>query len=88
MAKRTIRIGEKTFTAEDVPFQPDTESGGEKWSNYILEDGTSLKLRAVVAEVLRLEGEYGPNGDPIYTVNASLVVSSASPENLRKKGES
>jgi hypothetical protein len=34
---------------------------------------------------LRIDGAYAPNGDPVYTINASIVVSSNSPEGLKRK---
>ncbi|HVB98592.1 MAG TPA: hypothetical protein VNJ12_04575 [Candidatus Dormibacteraeota bacterium] len=68
--------------AEEIEFEvPD----GEKWNKYILHDGTELKLKAVVAEILRIEGQYAPNGDPLYTVNASLIINSNAPESLKRK---
>ncbi len=68
--------------AEEVEFEADS---AEKWNTYVLHDGTTLKLKAVLADVLRVDGEYAPNGDPLYTVNASIVVSTSAPENMRKK---
>lgn len=82
MAKRKINLGGQDLMAEEIEFEID---GGEKWNSYALHDGTSLKVKAVLADVLRVEGVYAPNGDPVYTINASLVVSSNSPENLKKK---
>jgi len=35
--------------------------------------------------VLRVEGAFTPNGDPLYQANASLVVSTNAPESLRRK---
>jgi len=82
MAKRKIRLGESEWLAEEIEFEvPD----GEKWNKYILHDGTELKLKAVVAEILRIEGQYAPNGDPLYTVNASLIINSNAPESLKRK---
>ena len=82
MAKRKINLGGNEFMAEEIEFE---SPEGEKWNKYILHDGTELKVKAVVAEILRLEGHYAPNGDPMYTVNASLLVNSNSPEQLKKK---
>ena len=64
-----------------VEFEADRES----FSTYILHDGTSLKIKAVVTEVLRIDGVYQPNGDPVYGVQAAQVVSVNAPESLRKK---
>ncbi len=82
MAKRKINLGGQEFMAEEVEFESES---GEKWNSYVLHDGTTLKIKAVLAEVLRVDGQYAPNGDPLYTVNASLVVSSNAPENLKRK---
>jgi hypothetical protein len=82
MAKRKLNIGGNEFMAEEIDFEsPD----GERWTKYVLHDGTEMKVKAVVAEILRVEGHYAPNGDPMYTVNASIIVSTNSPEQLKKK---
>ncbi len=66
--------------AEEVEFESDRES----WNEYALHDGTKLKIKAVLAEVLRVEGMYAPNGDPVYIVNASPVIVTISPDNLKR----
>lgn len=67
--------------AEEIEFETDREA----WNTYTLHDGTTLKVKAVLAEVLRVEGMYQQTGEPVYTVNASIVVSSSSPDALKKK---
>jgi hypothetical protein len=85
MAKRKVNIGGQILDAEEISFQPDSENGGEQWSHYTLLDGTSLRVKAVLMNVLRIDNAYAPNGDPLYSVNSSIVVASSSPESLRKK---
>ncbi|MFQ5790612.1 MAG: hypothetical protein ACE5JI_09080, partial [Acidobacteriota bacterium] len=46
----------------------------ENWNVYSLQDGTRLKIRLVVAQVIRLDGEYTVDGDPVYLVNSTNVV--------------
>jgi hypothetical protein len=82
MPKRKITLGNREVMAEEVEFEAERP---EAWNTYILHDGTSLKIKAVLSEVLRVEGEYAPNGDPLYLSNASLVVSTNAPENLKRK---
>lgn len=67
--------------AETVDF----ETAKEYWNTYVLHDGTELKLKTILAEVLRVDGQYAPNGEPLYVVNASTVVNTHSPDNLRRK---
>jgi hypothetical protein len=83
MGKRKVNLGGQDFMAEEIEFQPD--QNGERWSTYLLHDGTTLKIKAIVADILRIEGQYSPNGDPVYTVNASMIVNTHSPDTLRKK---
>ncbi len=83
MAKRKITLGDREFMAEEIPFETDREN----WNTYILQDGTTLKLKTVLAEVLRVEGQHTPNGDPLYVINASNIVSTNSPESLKKKNQ-
>jgi len=63
----------------------DFEADKENFSTYILHDGTSLKIKAVLTEVFRIEGEYQPNGDPVYGVAAAQVVAVNAPDALRRK---
>jgi hypothetical protein len=79
--KRKVNLGGHEFMAEPIEFEIDKEA----WNSYVLHDGTTMKLRVVLAEVLRVEGQYAPNGDPLYIVNASTVVNTVAPESLRKK---
>jgi hypothetical protein len=82
MAKRTIRVGEHELMGEEIPFLSEREA----WNEYALEDGTKLKLKTVLADVVRIDGQYAPNGDPMYMVNASTIVSTIAPETLKRKG--
>ncbi len=66
--------------AEPIEFETEREN----WNTYVLHDGTSLKIKAVLAEVLRVDNMWAPNGDPLYVVNASPVIASVSPDNLKR----
>jgi hypothetical protein len=67
--------------AEIVDFEADKE----QWSTYILHDGTSLKVKAVVTEVARLDGIFAPNGDPVYMIQASQIMHVTPPDSLRRQ---
>jgi hypothetical protein len=79
--KRKLNFMGQMRDAVIVDFEADKES----FSTYILEDGTALKIKAVLTEVLRIEGVYQPNGDPMYGVSAAQVVAVNAPESLRRK---
>lgn len=80
MTKKPYSFGGKTFMGEEVEFEAEREN----WSTYLLADGTKLRLKSVAASIIRLD-EYLPNGDPVYVVNASNIVATDVPEQLRKK---
>lgn len=82
MAKRTIKIGDKDFMGEEIQFEAES---AEKWNVYALHDGTTLKVKAVLADVVRLDGMFAPNGDPLYTVNAQIIVATNAPDNMKQR---
>lgn len=81
MPKRKLKLGNEEVTAEVIEFEAEREN----WNTYILADGTALKVKTVLAEVLRIDDKYAPNGDPLYLANSNIVISSAAPDHLKKK---
>ena len=73
--------GQKVM-GEEIEFETDREG----WNAYILHDETRIKLKSVVATIIRLDA-YRPDGTPLYLVQSSNVVSSDVPENLKRKPE-
>lgn len=71
----------KKANGEVVDFDVEKEA----WNVYSLQDGTKLKMKSVVAQVIRLEGEYNPQGDPVYVVNSQNIVSAQVPDHLKQK---
>ncbi|CAN5737902.1 hypothetical protein BH24ACT22_BH24ACT22_05450 [soil metagenome] len=66
-----------------MPFQ----TGGEHWNEYLVDDGTVVRVKLVVKEIIRLDGEYNDQGDPIYTVESTSVSAISVPEELWQSGE-
>lgn len=60
--------------------------GGEHFNEYLLDDGTVVRFKAVVTSVQRLEGLYDADGNPAYVVNSSNIVVVSAPDDLRKEG--
>lgn len=57
----------------------------ENFNEYMLEDGSVLKMKTVMSEVLRDEGAFDPDGNPVYYVKSQQVLSVDAPDRLRKK---
>lgn len=63
----------------------DIQQSNEHWNQYLLGDGTVLRIKLVATEVLRIEDEWDQEGNPIYVVKSSNVLSVNPPEELRRK---
>lgn len=64
-----------------MPFQ----TGGEHWNEYLVEDGSVLRVKLVATEIVRLDGQYDQEGNPIYMVNSTNVLAVSAPEDLMRK---
>lgn len=61
------------------------DESSEKWSEYKLEDGTTIRLKQVLMEVIRTS-QYDPEGNPLYTIKAQPILSILDvPEKLKRK---
>lgn len=56
----------------------------ERWTDIKLADGTSLRIKPVVLSVIRVEGQYDQEGDPVYQMKANQVMTASVPEHLKK----
>jgi hypothetical protein len=71
----------RTVQAQEVEFEVRSP---EVWNTYVLEDGTTLKVKLVMLNVIRLD-EYAPDGTPVYQFNAQQIVAAQVPDALKKK---
>ncbi len=68
--------------ATDVPISKSTEN----YNEYELEDGSTIRLKVVATSILRIDGQYTPEGDPIYLVkNGQVVTVVDAPKVIRKR---
>lgn len=61
------------------------QSGGEHWNEYLVDDGSVIKQKTVATEILRIEGEYDGEGNPLYVIKSASLVSVSAPDKLRKQ---
>jgi len=78
--RRKFTVQGQEVWGEEIEFEPEREGRNE----YVLHDGTKLKMRAVVNEIYRLEA-YKPDGEPIYIVNSTNVLTAVVPERLKRR---
>jgi hypothetical protein len=46
----------------------------EEFNEYVLEDGSVLKVKSVATSIMRVEGQFLPDGKPVYIVVTSPAV--------------
>ncbi len=66
--------------SEDIEFRPIEEPRNE----YILSDGTTIKFRCVVSNVIKYE-YINQFGEPSYSINSTNTMAAISPKSIRKK---
>ncbi len=78
--RRKVRVGNDEVEALEMPFQ----NVAEHWNEYLLTDGSVLRLKSVVTEILRVEDHYDAEGNPQYLVKSAQVVSVSASDRTRK----
>lgn len=89
-AKRQRNVG--TVVAPPAPLPVDLgkrvsltvkKASGEELV-YTLSDGTKLRLKPVIMGIERSVNKYVQSGDPLYQINAGLIVQTIVPKRLKR----
>ena len=96
--KAGIKAGEKLVAERKVkiplPGQPGFAEGTEialiesveRWTELKLEDGSVLRVKPTIVSVIRLDGRYDPQGNPMYAIRGGqTMVIGSTPEHLREQ---
>ena len=83
MKKRTMNLLGHDTEVTDVEI---TERRDRGPIELHLEDGSILHFTAIPTQVTRLDGQYGPDGTPIYIISNGVNVNVVySPDELKKR---
>ena len=75
------------FGGEEVEALPmDINQTNEYWNQYLLDDGTVIKMKLVATKALRVDNKYDQEGNPLYIIQSTNITSVNAPDNLKKKG--
>jgi hypothetical protein len=77
--KKRINFKGKEVEVTVLSFQV----GGEHWNEYLVDDGTVIRMKTVATEINRIDQEYDEEGNPVYLVKSTNVVNVSAPEKLR-----
>ncbi len=76
------------FGGEEVEATPlDINQTNEYWNQYLLDDGTVIKMKLVATKILRVENKFDNEGNPVYIVQSTNITSVNAPDNLKRKGQ-
>jgi hypothetical protein len=79
--KKSIQFQGRTVLGESVDFEA---TSPEAWNAYKLVDGSTLKVKLVLLNVVRLD-EHAQDGNPVYQFQAQQIVAIDVPEMLKRK---
>jgi len=78
--KVTINFGGRRAEASLV----EVNQSNERWNEYLLEDGSSMKVKLILKKVLRVDGQYDAEGNPIYVLQSTNISTVNSPKHIRR----
>ncbi|MBU4485149.1 hypothetical protein KKA47_06990 [bacterium] len=62
------------------------DESNERWSEIKLKDGAVLRIKFSVIQIIKVEGEFDEQGNPVYVVKGAPMITVVSlPDELRKK---
>ncbi len=57
----------------------------EDWNEYDIDDGSTIRVKLLVSDIVRLVDKFDPEGNPVYVVKSGNVVFIKAPDNLKRK---
>ena len=68
------------YAGREVEATPvEVSQTGEKWNEYLLEDGSVLKMKLILKKILRVDNEFDAEGNPVYVMQTTNVTTVTSP---------
>lgn len=52
----------------------DVEESNERFSEVRLTDGTRIRIKPVITEAIRVEGQWDTEGNPVYVIKSANVM--------------
>jgi hypothetical protein len=67
-------------------YEVSVDESTEKWSEYTLSDGTVIRGKMTLIGATRIEGQFDPQGNPMYQMNmAPTVIIISSRDDLKRR---
>jgi hypothetical protein len=78
--KKMYPFNGQQVTGENV----EVETSTEPWAQYQLADGTTVKVKMVMLEAVRLDA-YNETNDPVYQFQFQQIIGVVAPDALKGK---
>ena len=75
--------GGKKVWGTEIPFR----TGAEHFNEYLLDDGTVIKIKLVATNITKIDDLTDADGNPVYNVQSNNVVAISVPEDLKEEEE-
>lgn len=82
--KVTVNYQGKPVSGTKVEYDIDKED----WNVYKLSDGTILRFKTVVSDIVRLDGIFNNENDPVYLVKSGNIINTNVPMELKMQPKS
>lgn len=82
MARRTkVQVGNEIIDGIDLDFR----TLREEWNEYETEDGSRIRVKLVVSEIIRTDRYDNQTDQPVYIVRSGNIVVTKAPDELREE---
>lgn len=79
--RRKVQHEGQTYDGVDVSIT----SSNENWNEYLVSDGSVVRVKLVATEVIRLVDRYDADDNPVYLVRSTNIMTVHASEGLRRK---
>jgi hypothetical protein len=76
------------FRADSSPMtEVEVLDAKERWSEYRLADGTTMRVKSVVIAVFRESNQRSPDDEPVYSMKSTLITDVRTPNFTTKAAD-
>jgi len=80
--ERIVKVPYQGLTVDGI--EVDFKALREEWNEYEASDGSTVRLKVIVTNIVRLKDKFDSVDNPIYVVKSSNVLSTSVSEKSKK----